>query len=66
MTALLARRRLDVSAAESVDDLPQVKQIAEPAQIVVSVAGVVVKRSLGRFQAPIGPVGRNERPAAVR
>ena len=40
MTALLARRRLDVSAAESVDDLPQVKQIAEPTQIVVSVSVV--------------------------
>jgi len=64
MTALLARRRLDVSAAESVDDLPQVKQIAEPTQIVVSV--VVVSRRLGLFPAPIGPVGRNERPAAVR
>jgi hypothetical protein len=66
MTALLARRRLDVSAAESVDDLPQVKQIAEPTQIVVSVSVVVVSRRLGLFPAPIGPVGRNERPAAVR
>jgi hypothetical protein len=47
MTALLARRRLDVSAGESVDDLSQVKQIAEPAQILVAVAAVVAKRSLG-------------------
>jgi hypothetical protein len=66
MTALLARRRLGVSAAESVDDLSQVKQIAEPAQIVVGVAGVVCRRSLGLGRTPIGPVGRNERPAAVR
>ena len=66
MTALLARRRLDVSAAESVDDFPHVKQITETAQIVVAGADVVCRRLLGLFRMPIGPVGRNERPAAVR
>src|SRR5271165_7690196 len=41
MTALLWRRRLDVSAAQSVDDLAQVKQILESAQIVVAIADLV-------------------------
>jgi hypothetical protein len=49
MTALLSRRRLDVSAAESVDDRAQVKQIAEPTQIGLAVAGILDERSLGRL-----------------
>jgi hypothetical protein len=65
MTALLWRRRLDVSAAQSVDDLAQVKQISEPAQIVVAIAGIVRRRSRRRLRAPIGPLSWNERPAAV-
>ena len=60
MTALLSRRRLDVSAAQSVDDLAQVKQIPEAAQIVVGIADIVRRRSVGLLGAPIGPVGRNE------
>jgi hypothetical protein len=32
MAALRARHRLDRSAAESVDDLAQMKQIADPAE----------------------------------
>jgi hypothetical protein len=47
MAALLARHRLDVSAVESVDDLAQVEQIAQPAEIVGTIAGIVCRRSLG-------------------
>jgi len=65
MTALPWRRRLDVSAAQSVDDLAQVRQIAEPAQIVVAIAAIIRRRSVGLLRAPIGPLGWNERPAAV-
>jgi hypothetical protein len=65
MTALLSRRRLDVSAAQSVDDLAQVKQIPESAQIVVAIADIFRRRSVGLLGAPIGPLGWNERPAAV-
>ena len=60
MTALLSGSRLDVSAAQSVDDLAQVKQIPEAAQIVVAIADIVRRRSVGLLGAPIGPVGRNE------
>jgi hypothetical protein len=66
MTTLLSRRRLDVSAAQSVDDPAQLKQIPEPAQIVVAFADIVRRRAVGPLGAPIGPLGRNERPAAVR
>ena len=66
ITALLSRRRLDVSAAQSVDDLAQVKQIAESAQIVVAILGGVHERPPGLLWAPIGPLSRNERPAAIR
>jgi hypothetical protein len=66
MTALLSRRRLDVSAAQSVDDLAQVKQIPKSAQIVVAIADIFRRRSVGLLGAPIGPLSWNERPAAVR
>ena len=66
MTALLARHRLDVSVVESVDDLAQVEQIAESAEIVGTITGIVCRRSPGLLCAPVGPVGRNERSAAVR
>ncbi|HEX7533225.1 MAG TPA: hypothetical protein VF340_08310 [Methyloceanibacter sp.] len=49
-----------MSAAQSVDDLAQVKQIPEAAQIVVAIADIVRRRSVGLLGAPIGPVGRNE------
>jgi hypothetical protein len=65
MTALLARHRLDVSVVESVDDLAQVEQIAESAEIVATITGIVRRRSLGLLYAPVGPAGRNERSAAV-
>jgi hypothetical protein len=65
MNALLWRRRLVVSAAQSVDDAAQVKQIPESAQIVVAIAAIVRRCSPRRLRAPIGPLGRNERPAAV-
>jgi hypothetical protein len=66
MTALLSRRRLDGSAAQSVNDLAQVKQIPESAQIVVGIADIFRRRSVGLLGAPIGPLSWNERPAAVR
>jgi hypothetical protein len=66
MTALLALHRLDVSVVESVDDLAQVEQIAESAEIVATITGIVRRRSLGLLYAPVGPVGWNERSAAVR
>jgi hypothetical protein len=66
MTALLSRRRLDMSAAQSVDDLAQVKQIPESAQIVVAIADIVRGLSVGPLGALIGPLSWNERPAAVR
>ena len=65
MTALLSGRRLDVSAAQSVDDLAQVKQIPEAAQIVVAIADIVRRCSVGPLGTPIGPLSWNERPAAV-
>ena len=65
MTALLSGRRLDVSATQSVDDLAQVKQIPEAAQIVVALADILRRRAVGLLGAPIGPLGRNERPAAI-
>ena len=65
MTALLSWRRLDVSAAQSVDDLAKVKQIPEAAQIVVAIADIVRRCSSRRFRAPIGPLSWNQRPAAV-
>jgi hypothetical protein len=66
MAALLARHRRDVSAVESVDDLAQVEQITESAEIVDTITGLVRRRSPGLLCTPIGPAGRNERSAAVR
>jgi hypothetical protein len=65
MTALLSQSRLDVSAAQSVDDPAQVKQIPEAAQIVVAIADIVRRRAVGLLGVPIGPLSRNERPAAI-
>ena len=56
MTALLTRHRLDASAAESVDDLAQVKQIAKSAEIVAATTVIVRRRSPGLFCTPIGPL----------
>jgi hypothetical protein len=60
MAALLVRRRLKVSAIESVDDLAQVEQIAESAEIVGTITGVLRRRLQAFFWAPIGPAGWNE------
>jgi len=62
MEALLARHRLGVSVVESVDDPAQVEQIVEPAES----PGIIRRRSPGLPNAPVGPVSRNQRPAAVR
>jgi hypothetical protein len=60
MTALLARRRLDVSATQSVDDLEQVKQIVESAESVAVITGIARRRSSGLLHSPVGPLGRNQ------
>src|SRR5271165_179586 len=68
MTALLWRRRLDMSAAQSVDDLAKVKQIAEPAQIVVAIGLLRApdgERVMDRLDLRLVQTGRNLlRPAA--
>ena len=63
MVALLALHRLDGSVVESVNDLAQVEQIAEPAEIVGT--SIVRRRSPYLLGFPIGPVGRNQRAATV-
>jgi hypothetical protein len=66
MAALLVRRRLDMSAAESVDDLAQVEQIVEPAKAAHDRAVIAVRwRAAGVTCVPVGPLRRNERAAAV-
>src|SRR5258707_9239971 len=62
MAVLLALHRLDGSAVESVNDLAQVEQIAEPAEIV-GTTSIVRRRSPCLLGVPIGPVGRNQRAA---
>ena len=64
MAALLALHRLDGSVVESVNDLAQVEQIAEPAEIV-GTTSIVRRRSPCLLGVPIGPVGRNQRAATV-
>src|SRR5258705_8319767 len=64
MVALLALHRLDGSVVESVNDLAQVEQIAEPAEIV-GTTSIVRRRSPCLLGVPIGPVGRNQRAATV-
>src|SRR4029453_681866 len=65
MAALLARRRLGTPDAKSVDELAQVEQITEPAEIVDSVIGTDRRRASKRLNLPIGPARRNQRPTAV-
>src|ERR1700680_2489917 len=64
MAALLALHRLDGSVVESVNDLAQVEQIAEPAEIV-GTTSIVRRRSPCLLGVPIGPAGRNQRAATV-
>jgi hypothetical protein len=64
MAALHVRRRLDVPAQESVDDLTKLEQITELAERECVVDIVIAQRCVGI--APVGPRGRNERSAAVR
>jgi hypothetical protein len=66
MAALLARRRLDVSAEESVDDLAQVEQIAESAEAVHCRAVIIRRAAAVVTFVPAGPLCGNERAAAVR
>ena len=66
MAALPARRRLGTPDAKSVDQLAQVEQITEPAEIVDSVIGIDWRRASKRLHLPIGPARRDQRPAAVR
>src|SRR5258708_38641045 len=64
MAALLALHRLDGSVVESVNDLAQLEQIAEPAEIV-GPTSIGRRRSPCLLGVPIGPVGRNQRTATV-
>src|SRR5206468_10799136 len=66
MAALLARRRLGTPDAKSVDELAQVEQITEPAEIVASRIVIDCLRAFKRLHLPIGPVRRNQRPTAIR
>jgi hypothetical protein len=66
MAALLARRRLSVSVAKSVDELAQSEQITEPAKIVGVAIGIDRRRSPDWLHVPIGPAGRDQRSATVR
>jgi len=66
MVALLARRRLGTPDAKSVDQLAQVEQITEPAEIVDSVIGIDWRHASKRLYLPIGPARRNQRPTAIR
>jgi len=66
MAALLARRRLGVSVAKSVDEIAQSEQITEPAKIVGMVIGIDRRRSSDWIHFPIGPVGRDQRSATIR
>jgi hypothetical protein len=64
MAALHWQNRLTESAKESVEDLAQVKQIAEPAEIVRCGAAIWGRRTGASF-VPIGPFCWNERATAV-
>jgi hypothetical protein len=66
MAALLARRRLSVSVAESVDEIAQSEQIIEPPKIVGIVIGIVRWRSYYLLHVPIGPASGDQRSTAVR
>ncbi|WP_456724936.1 MULTISPECIES: hypothetical protein [unclassified Bradyrhizobium] len=66
MAALLARRRLGTPDAKSVDELAQVEQITEPADIVDNVIGIDRRRASKRLNLPIGSARRNQRPTAIR
>src|SRR3977135_1296060 len=57
MAALLALHRLDGSVVESVNDLAQVKQIAEPAEIV-GATSIVRRRWPCVLGVSIGTVGQ--------
>jgi hypothetical protein len=62
MATLRLRRQPSGPAAESVDEMAQLKQIGKTAERAKG--GVVVwqsSRSVGATLAPIGPPGRNER-----
>jgi hypothetical protein len=65
MAAPLVWRRLTVSALESVDELAELEQITESAEIVDIVIDMIRGRPLGIFCAAGGPARRNERAAAV-
>jgi len=67
MAALLLWRRSNGSAAESVDEMAQLQQIGKAAE---RAKGRVVvwqsSRAAGVTLAPVSPLGRNERAAAIR
>jgi hypothetical protein len=67
MAALRLWRRPDGSAAENVDEMAQLEQIGKTTErakrrVVVGQSS----RVAGVTLAPVGPLGRNERAAAIR
>jgi len=62
MIALLARSRLGLSGAKSVDEFAQLQQIADSAEIIGSLIGF---SSTSRLHLTVGPNRWNQRSAAV-
>ena len=54
-----------MSAVQSVDDLAQMEQIAEPGEIMGAIIGIVQRRSRGRLRVPVGPLRWNQRATAI-
>ena len=52
-------------AVQSVDDLAQMEQIAEPGEIMGAIIGIVQRRSRGRLRVPVGPLRWNQRATAI-
>ena len=61
--ALLARRRLGLPVAKSVDEITQSEQVANSAEILESLIGI---RRPERLRLVVGPTRRNQRAASVR
>ena len=54
-----------MSAVQSVDDLAQMEQIAEPGEIRGAIICIVQRRSRGQLHVPVGPLRWNQRATAV-
>jgi hypothetical protein len=65
MAALLLRGRLGEPAQESVNNSTDLKQIGETAERARYLFGIVHRRFRREPSTPVGPVGRNQRAAAI-